>query len=114
MVKCKWKHCDNFVKENTYRGHTPVFCSKKCKNKSGVDTLRTKRKQDLVNYLGGKCSFCGYKKSLAALHFHHLYDKKFNVNKGITLSFDVVKHEVDKCILLCSNCHAELHYEFDS
>lgn len=65
-----------------------------------------------VQYKGGKCCVCGYNKYLGALEFHHLNpnEKDFGIsNKGYTRSFEKVKEELDKCILVCSNCHKEIH-----
>ncbi|MFA6253318.1 MAG: HNH endonuclease signature motif containing protein [Patescibacteria group bacterium] len=75
-----------------------------------------KRRKDvkimLVKYKGGKCKTCGYKKSVEALEFHHINErkKKFGISgQGLTRSWKSVKQEADKCILLCANCHRELH-----
>lgn len=77
-----------------------------------------KLRQDLINYLGGCCSSCGYSKSIYALEFHHKNptDKEFGIgafmNKGIYLNLTKMKKlikEVNKCIILCCNCHKELH-----
>ena len=67
---------------------------------------------ELKNLAGGKCSACGYDKCLYALDFHHLDpDKKDN---GVchllrTRSFKAAAEESKKCVLLCANCHRELH-----
>lgn len=67
-------------------------------------------KQRLVEYKGGKCQICGYNRCINALEFHHLNpkEKDFTISGG-TKSFDSLKPEVDKCILVCSNCHREIH-----
>lgn len=65
-----------------------------------------------VEYKGGKCSVCGYDRCADALEFHHLdpSQKDFGISsKGYTRSWDKVKEELDKCILVCSNCHREIH-----
>lgn len=66
-----------------------------------------------VDYKGGSCCVCGYNKSNAALQFHHLdpNEKEFQLTKSVTLSFDKAKIELDKCILVCANCHAEIHQD---
>ena len=71
-------------------------------------------KQKAVDYKGGKCERCGYSKCLRALHFHHLNpkEKSFQISEAITqnlMSWDVIQDELNKCILLCANCHAEEH-----
>jgi hypothetical protein len=75
---------------------------------------RHKLKQLCVDYLGGKCKQCGYNKCLAALDFHHRdpNEKDFEIGraKGRAKSFEEMKSELDKCDLLCRNCHAEAHF----
>jgi len=75
-----------------------------------VVTWRTRVKQKLVEYKGGKCEICGYNKCINCLSFHHLdpKEKDFQIS-GTTLSFERQKNEVDKCQLLCHNCHGEIH-----
>ena len=65
----------------------------------------------LIAYKGGKCQMCGYDKCERELEFHHLdpSEKDFGISKTLTRSVASLKEEVDKCILLCSNCHAEEH-----
>jgi len=54
------------------------------------------------------CAICGYKKCAAALDFHHKYeDKKFGVSRYY--GFKKLKEEMEKCEILCANCHRELH-----
>ncbi len=78
---------------------------------------RKKLKQMAVDYKGGKCSRCGYKKCLRAMEFHHIdpSEKDFGISaNGYTLSWETIKRELDKCILVCSNCHAEIHDEIEN
>jgi len=66
-------------------------------------------KRQLVEYAGGKCVRCGYDNSYAALQFHHKDDsKEFGIGSKVR-SIEYMKAEVDKCELLCANCHAEHH-----
>ena len=69
-----------------------------------------RRKRRAVEYKGGKCECCGYSRSLAALEFHHTDPsrKDFTVAKA-SKSWETTKRELDKCRLLCSNCHREEH-----
>ena len=68
-------------------------------------------KQKCVDYLGGKCCICEYNKTLNALQFHHLIPskKEFTIGKHHSRLFENVIKELDKCILVCSNCHNEIH-----
>ncbi len=73
-------------------------------------------KHKLVTYKGGKCERCGYDKCEAALQFHHIdpTEKDFSIshiNLGQEFNLEKLYKEVDKCILLCANCHAEEHYK---
>lgn len=77
---------------------------------------RRKLKRQAIEYKGGACINCEYNKCPAAMIFHHPdpNEKDFAISAGgITRSFDKLKVELDKCILLCSVCHAEIHYEED-
>ncbi len=65
-------------------------------------------KKAAVSYMGGKCILCGYNRCLRALHFHHLnpHEKSFNISSKSSW-YDIAP-ELEKCVLLCSNCHAEV------
>jgi len=81
--------------------------------KKAVAKRRKKVREMALQYKGGKCEHCGYSKCSRALSFHHRDPKKktFGVSsKGYTRSWEKVKNEIDKCILLCANCHMELHH----
>lgn len=75
-----------------------------------VTKRRRKVKRSLVQEAGGKCTKCGYSKSVAALHFHHKKEKSFGISaSGFTRGIDILRKEIKKCVLLCANCHAEEH-----
>lgn len=85
---------------------------------ASVDSLRLKKrkiKHKLIEYKGGKCEKCGYDKYEGALQFHHLdpTNKNFTIShinlNDSNFSFEELIKEVDKCILLCANCHCEIH-----
>jgi hypothetical protein len=71
------------------------------------------RKNELIILRGGKCSECGYDKNFSALEFHHLNpnEKDFPLDSRrlSNTSIDKLMAEVNKCVLLCSNCHRERH-----
>jgi transposase len=76
-----------------------------------VAERRRKVKEILVSEAGGSCRLCGYSRSLAALHFHHLDPggKSFGLGReGVTRSLAEMRAEARKCVLLCANCHAEV------
>jgi len=58
------------------------------------------------------CQDCGFKDH-RALQFHHLSDKDANIGDSIAASWgmDRLKREIEKCIVLCANCHHIRHYE---
>ena len=85
-----------------------------CRDCAGVQTKKRQRdlKNQAIEYKGGCCSICGYKKCSAALEFHHLNpkEKDFSLAELKMYAFnDVIKRELDKCVLLCANCHREKH-----
>lgn len=85
----------------------------RCKEcaKDAVIDKRRRNKIKLVEYKGGKCEICGYDKCIDALEFHHLdpEEKEYGLSNGNTASFEKMKSEADKCILVCANCHREIH-----
>src|SRR5512134_2078793 len=65
-----------------------------------------------LQYKGERCQRCGYDRCMDALEFHHLTSSKkdFGISsKGYTRSWDRIRAELDKCMLLCANCHREIH-----
>jgi predicted nucleic acid-binding Zn ribbon protein len=68
----------------------------------------------MIEYKGGKCERCGYNKNMAALEFHHVNpeEKEFplDARRLSNTHIDRLKKEVDKCMLLCANCHREIHH----
>lgn len=82
-----------------------------------VKEHRKRVKEELIAYKGGKCEICGYNKCIAALDFHHINpeEKDFAISdSNIYKNIKALKQEVDKCMLVCANCHRELHYQQDN
>lgn len=97
------------------------YCSDECRqmnrNSLGhinrsiyVISWRKRTKLRAIEYLGGRCQICGYGKSTRALVFHHKNpsEKDFSISR-VSKSWSTIQAELDKCILLCANCHAEAH-----
>lgn len=85
-----------------------------CKPCTGDQVLERQRifKKLCVEYKGGKCINCGYNKYIGALEFHHRdpTKKEFGIaNHNLRKFDDRIKLELDKCELLCANCHREAH-----
>ncbi|OGI07291.1 MAG: hypothetical protein A3I68_02915 [Candidatus Melainabacteria bacterium RIFCSPLOWO2_02_FULL_35_15] len=80
-----------------------------------INAVRNRRKKIrsmAIEYKGGKCEQCGYYRCLEALEFHHAdpTKKDFNISsRGYTRSWKRVQEELDKCVMLCANCHRETH-----
>lgn len=120
-AKCnKMKPLDQFytVKNGIRKGKIQSYC-KSCNSKNTVERLR-KFKQQLVDYKGGKCNKCGYDRCVAALDLHHRdpNKKNFTFSHIKMTSFeknkDIICNELDKCDLLCANCHREIHFIIDN
>lgn len=75
-----------------------------------VKNRRHRRIKMFKDRLGAKCFICGYNKNYASLDFHHLKEKKFPINTvGMERKIQEIENEVLKCILLCRNCHNDIH-----
>lgn len=77
-----------------------------------ISALRKAMKKEAIRRKGSKCEICGYNKCIAALNFHHLdaSQKEFGLaQSGVVHSWTEFWNEVQKCQLLCANCHAEIH-----
>ena len=91
-----WKYLDSFCKD--------------CRTKYSIERSKA-IKTKAVEYLGGKCAHCGLIDDVCVYDFHHLDPSKKELSFGNRggLSFDKLKPELDKCILLCANCHRKVH-----
>lgn len=83
-------------------------------NSEAVKKWRITTKIRMVEAMGGKCSICGYHKCVEALDFHHLDPNEKDFGFGKTRAnpkrWSLIVEELRKCVLLCSNCHREVHY----
>lgn len=86
------------------------YICKDCDSQRTIERFR-RYKQRAVEYKGGKCCVCGYKECLSALDFHHLdpNNKDPDWKKMRNRSFERVRKELDKCVLVCNRCHVEVH-----
>ena len=89
-----------------------TYADRKIYLREAVSKRRKHLREKAREYKGGKCMLCGYDRCLEALDFHHIDPKKkdFGLSeKGMTRSWDKIKMEIDKCVLICANCHREIH-----
>jgi hypothetical protein len=102
--------CPRHGETKHVRDSRGYFRCRSCRQEAVV-RRRRRVKGILVEEAGGSCRLCGYDRCSAALVFHHLDPtiKEFGVAfAGMARSIDRLRAEVSKCILLCSNCHAEV------
>lgn len=94
------------------------YCDKKCQRNSPSKKVTSQRYQqsrrELINQikLQRGCSVCGYAAHPAALDFNHTHgDKKFNVSQDPKVALEKLLAEIEKCDVLCANCHRVHTYE---
>lgn len=115
MPKCK--QCEqNFISTTKKQ----KFCSVNCKNRNHNNNCYENqqkraflRKKKILSMKGDCCENCGYSRNIAALSFHHRNpeNKSFQLDARnlSNRSWSVILSELEKCDLLCMNCHTELH-----
>jgi predicted transcriptional regulator len=108
--KCKQKkelNSSNFYMRKDGRFH---YWCKRCNNFISHNRQK-KMKRDAVAYKGGKCYICGYSKYVGSMDFHHVDPtrKDFAISSLRSYTWSIIQQELDKCILVCKNCHGEIH-----
>jgi hypothetical protein len=102
---CVCKACSRIY---VYRreGQTKSLCNS-CMTKK----RRVENQVKIYDYKGTSCLICGYNRCIKALSFHHIdpAKKMFPISGNTQRSWGSLKSELDKCVLLCSICHTELH-----
>ena len=88
---------------------THSWC-KPCNNKDSWKRQKNIKAQ-CVEYKGGKCENCGIEDDPCIYDFHHVdaSEKSYTIARFSSRSLESLKSELDKCILLCSNCHRKQH-----
>ena len=108
--------CKAYQNINEFYSRRKNNCSGYCRKCINAKTVKRGRKLklDCIEYKGGKCQNCGYNKCQAALDFHHRNpeEKDFAICRryGCRKINDRIRKELDKCDLLCANCHREEHW----
>ena len=83
-----------------------------CQPETKTISYRKLIKKWSLDYKGNKCKYCGYDRCEEALEFHHINpeEKDFALSdRNLKLDWEEIKKELDKCVLVCSNCHREIH-----
>jgi transposase len=103
-------HCPHHGESEFWLTGQGNYRCKRCRS-DAVSRRRRRVKETLVREAGGRCRICGYDRNMRALHFHHVdpSSKRHEINaKGVAIALDKLRVEARKCVLLCSNCHAEV------
>ncbi len=105
------KEISDFAKNGN---STRCYC-KQCEAERA--RLNYQKTQEYIRSLKNKCSICGYDKNPAALEFHHPEDNKdTEIAKLAAKSWSIplknkIDNEISKCIIVCANCHREIHHQ---
>lgn len=99
--------CNKTGKEHFYKSK-PRKC-KTCWNAFTYGQHKKKIEEYMISRGGVKCQTCGYDKYKGALCFHHRDPKEKDPNWNKQWAVDKLYKELDKCDILCANCHAEIH-----
>jgi len=107
--ECKKHGVTEHIWEQPVKEKYGRYRCKKCRSFK-VSEDRRKLRKEAVETAGGRCSTCGYSKSLWALQFHHIHkdEKSYNIGDLVRdRKKKLLFEELEKCVLLCANCHAE-------
>ena len=111
MKKCKCCKKDKPVDDFRRGRKSCIDC-----DKQNLYRIRKERK-DLLWKIKTKldCVICGEKEPIC-LDFHHKVgsEKKFKIAKAESKSWENIMKELEKCVILCSNCHRKLHHYLDN
>lgn len=107
------KPLDAFRMRKDRPGTLQPHCKECCTNKTIENNQ--KHKTALVGYMGGECYDCGLKDDPKVYDFHHIEPehKDFTIQENRGKSFVKLISELDKCVMLCSNCHVKRHLEMN-
>jgi len=104
--------CEKVKPITEFSSNGKYLCAncKKCASPKTIERQR-KRKKECLKYKGERCIICGYNKHDGSLVFHHIdpTQKDFGISRWTTASLERTKSELDKCVLVCANCHGEIH-----
>lgn len=96
------KQCRREICLQSYRKHKDTI-------RKNAKLYKNRMQQYINEYKSGGCIICG-ESDLSCLDLHHLYNKRFNISRAINrYSLDAINKELNKCVVLCANCHRKLH-----
>ena len=97
--------------KNGIKTHHRSSRCKKCSNKRGINQVDTNREYIKSLKESTACKDCGKNYPYYVMHFDHLQDKKFNIGSRTSMNIDKLILEINKCEIVCANCHAERTYK---
>ena len=106
------KECPQCFKTFPTYFNEQVYCDKICRKKAFDDIqLRSLNIRQEAKEKIGSCEVCGYNKWFSCLEWHHVYPetKEYEISAMKSCSEETIEQELKKCILLCCNCHQEIH-----
>jgi len=114
-IQCKKQFKHNRKRLYCFDCHPNISINKKERIYHCLVKRRKEHKMKIVKICGNKCCICGYDKCYEALEFHHVNEKDFTIaNALMTYPWHQILKEVEKTILVCANCHREIHNGFYS
>lgn len=114
VIKNELKKCELLC----HNCHSELHFNENTNNNTGSKRSRN-NKQVLLKFISKKCcSECGYNKCMAAIDFHHIKDKLFNIGDISTILTiqdldEKIISEINKCVLICKNCHYIKNSNYD-
>lgn len=111
VIKCK--ECGEIkpITEYYISNNKILHTCKNCTRKKQREKYH-KKQEELNNYKKQlSCKKCGENR-FYLLDFHHINpkEKEYSISSNPNASFQTIQKEIEKCIVLCSNCHREFHY----
>lgn len=111
--------CTQEFKPTTGKQLSCIYCSKIYWRKRHAEQAKSrgrKRKLMAIDYLGNKCQECGKIWHPSQYEFHHIdpKEKDYDPAQALQKSWENFKKELDKCMLLCANCHRLKHHNYES